>query len=170
MSSILQHGTLQIDENMPFQRREWIAQRIGCICMAGVLGAALLGLFGNGPLSRTTLNDETGRMSLDLQRFWRTDARTTLRFFFSREAAGDGKVRLWMDRRWVESVMMERIEPEPESVQAHGHALLYTFAVGDPPEPTGVAFHFQPQKAGTLPGRASVDGRHSIHFQQFIYP
>jgi hypothetical protein len=48
----------QIDEDLNFQRREWKIQRAGWVTMALVIIAALLGVFGAGPLSSATIETE----------------------------------------------------------------------------------------------------------------
>ncbi|HPO58399.1 MAG TPA: hypothetical protein PLV53_06100 [Anaerolineaceae bacterium] len=43
---------LQVDQDMPFQEKEWTAERAGWIIGLLLLLAGLAGLFGGGPLSR----------------------------------------------------------------------------------------------------------------------
>lgn len=51
MGSTERVGDLELGQDLPFQRREWAVQRIAWAAMAAVLTAALLGLFGSGPVS-----------------------------------------------------------------------------------------------------------------------
>jgi hypothetical protein len=69
---------LQIDEDLAFQRREWKIQRVGWGAMALVIIAALLGVFGTGPLSNATLEREGLR--LEYERFCRFAAANGYRF------------------------------------------------------------------------------------------
>ena len=62
-------GELQIDEDMDFQHKEWIAERWGWRIMALVLLAGLLGLFGQGPLSDKTV--QSGSLLVQYGRFER---------------------------------------------------------------------------------------------------
>ena len=64
------HGDLEIDEDLPFQRREWFAERVAWAVMALLIAAALLGLFGTGPDRR-----RRGRTALARVRALRPRAR-----------------------------------------------------------------------------------------------
>lgn len=52
MEPIRRVGELEIEEDLDFQRRMWRLQQIGWALLVLVVVAALLGLFGKGPLSR----------------------------------------------------------------------------------------------------------------------
>lgn len=45
----------QLDSAMPSQRREWRWRRVTTVVLVLLLGAALVGAFGEGPLSKQTL-------------------------------------------------------------------------------------------------------------------
>ena len=62
---------LEVHEDMRLVRRSWVVQRIGWGVMAALLLAALLGLFGTGPLSRATATAPGGAVTLDYDRFGR---------------------------------------------------------------------------------------------------
>jgi hypothetical protein len=70
-ANLQRHGDLEIPEDLPFQRREWVAERVAWAVMALLIAGALLGFFGTGPLSRTTAGDEAGPLWLEYERFAR---------------------------------------------------------------------------------------------------
>lgn len=43
--------TLQLEDNMTFQRREWFCERVGWGVMVLIVIAVLAGLLGSGPLN-----------------------------------------------------------------------------------------------------------------------
>jgi hypothetical protein len=51
-AEVQRHGDLEIQEDLPFQRREWLVERVAWGVMALLIVAALLGLFGTGPDDR----------------------------------------------------------------------------------------------------------------------
>ncbi len=55
--------TLDVEEDMAFQRRNWRAERIGWAAMVAIVIAAVLGLFASGPLSWATAQTPTGPSS-----------------------------------------------------------------------------------------------------------
>ncbi len=62
-------GSLEVDEDMQFQRKEWTVEHWSWIGMAIIAIAALLGLFGQGILSKTTV--ENGPIQVEYGRFER---------------------------------------------------------------------------------------------------
>ena len=53
MSDSHRVGDLEISPDLNFQRRSWAMQRFAWVVLALFILAALLGLFGPGPLSQT---------------------------------------------------------------------------------------------------------------------
>jgi hypothetical protein len=126
-ADVPRHGDLEIQEDLPFQQREWIAERVAWAVMALLVAAALLGDFGTGPLSRTTAGDEAGPMWLEYDRFVRLLAPAPLRVQLGPGAARDGMVRLWIDRRYIDSFELQQVTPQPDSMELGIERLIFTF-------------------------------------------
>lgn len=60
MAEHARKGGLEVSQDLNFQRREWVVQRVGWVVMAVLLVAALLGLFGPGPLSKSIAGSASG--------------------------------------------------------------------------------------------------------------
>jgi len=71
-------GSLEIVQDMTFQRRAWVVQRIAWVVMLLIVVAAVLGLFATGPLSGTTAKTDDGVLTIEYGRFARHDAQTDL--------------------------------------------------------------------------------------------
>jgi hypothetical protein len=155
------HG-LEIDNDFEFQQREWNAQRIGWGIMGAVVLAAMLGAFGRGPLSNTSV--ERDGLRLEYERFARAQNPTSLRFYF---AAGE-PARLVIGRKYLDAVRIEDITPPPESVAVDGDWLIYSFLARR--GTAAATFHLKPQRFGALSGEARLPQREPISFGQFIYP
>jgi hypothetical protein len=152
----------QIDEDLQFQHREWKIQRVGWGAMALVIMAALLGVFGTGPLSSATL--ETEGLRLEHERFCRLQRNTELRFTIG--GTGD-PVLLLIGREYLDRVMIERITPEPGKAEAVNDGVVFHFALQGP---AAVTFHLRPEKFGLVSGKARLGQAVPITFTQFIYP
>jgi len=152
----------QIDEDLKFQRREWKIQRVGWLAMALVIIAALLGVFGTGPLSSATIEGEGLR--LEHERLCRLQRGTQLRFTIGE--TGD-PVRLLIGGEYLDSVMIDRITPEPAKAEAVSDGVVFQFAVQGP---AAVTFHLTPKKFGSVSGKARLGQAAPISFTQFIYP
>jgi hypothetical protein len=169
-SGLRRVGDLEIEQDLPFQRREWIAERVGWAGMALVIVAALLGLFGTGLLGKATAGDTEGVLWIEYDRFGRFVAPSTLVVYLGPGAAPQGVARVWLDRRYLESVQIEQVTPEPDNVVAGLDRLIFVFRVAEPGQPTAVKFYLQTEQFGLLTGRAGLAGGEPLRFRQFIYP
>src|SRR5947209_3798236 len=67
----------EIQQDLPFQRRLWNFQRIAWAIMLLVAVAALLGLFGTGPLDNAKVGREGSPLWLEFNRFGRLQSETS---------------------------------------------------------------------------------------------
>jgi hypothetical protein len=106
-------GSLEIRQDLDFQRREWRAQRIGWVVMALIALAALLGLTGNGVLARATAGSPTDPLRLEYSRFDRLQSPSTLEVEIAGDSVEGQQIELLIDRGYVQGVLIEKIVPEP---------------------------------------------------------
>lgn len=152
---------MEIDVDVPFQRRVWIGQRVGWFVIGILIITALLGFFGSGPMSRASAQGDG--LSIEYERFARLQQPTKLRFMLL--TAGPAQVEL--SHRYFKSVQIEQVTPEPSSVESAGEWLIYRFAG---PRPQAVIFHLKPEEFGGLAGSARIAGGNPVEFRQFVYP
>ncbi len=158
-------GDLEIDQDMEVQRRSWRFQRIGWGGIVLFLGAALAGLFGDGPLSRDRVGDPA-HLEVAYPRFERRSQEAVLIVRFGPQPSG--VVRLWIDRDYLSEQPIQRVEPVPERAEAHSDRLILDVRVsGDSPE---VRITTMPVGFGPLRGRLGLLGGPEVSFEQFVYP
>ncbi|ABG03678.1 hypothetical protein Rxyl_0708 [Rubrobacter xylanophilus DSM 9941] len=156
---------IELAEDLGFQERMWRAQRISWAVMAALALAALLGLFGGGPLAGASAGG--GEVSVpEYERFVRFGSPTTLRVRLE-PPAGGGEVRLWVEQGYLEGVRLQRITPEPAGAEAARGGVLYTFRASG--GPAVVTFDLEPDRAGLLEGSLRSGGG-SVTLRQFVYP
>lgn len=170
MPEIQNVGGLEIAQDLEFQRRSWVVQRTGWVLMALTTLAALLGLLGRGPLSRTTVGAESESLSVEYNRFGRFQSPTTLRLNLGSDAARKSLVRVWLDRDYLENVQIQQITPEPQRVEAGSERLIYVFQLSELNQRTAVTFYLQLEHIGFLPGQVGLVEGQTLNFNQFIYP
>ena len=163
-------GELEIAQDLEFQRRSWVVQRVGWGIMALATLAALLGLFGRGPLSRTTAGKESEPLSVEYNRFGRFQSPTTLRVHLTPDAGHKSLVRVWLDRNYLENVQLQQVTPEPERVEVGSERLIYVFQLSELNQSTAVTFYLQMEQIGFLPGQVGLVEGQTLNFNQFIYP
>jgi hypothetical protein len=167
---IHRHGDLEIAEDLPFQRREWLAERVAWAVMALLIAAALSGLFGTGPLSRTTAGDEAGPIWLEYERFARLLAPAPLRVHLGPGASREETVQVWIDRQYIDSLELQQVMPSPDSMEVGLERLIFTFRLAEGGGAAMITFNMRPIHVGSLSGQVGLINVPAVPVQQFIYP
>jgi hypothetical protein len=168
MTAIQQVGDLEIDTDMHFQRRSWVVQRCGWVVFTLIILGALMGLFGPGPISNTTIGD--ARLRVEYERFGRLQDSMALVIYVGPGVAQNGAIRLSVDRQYLHGIEVRHVIPDPQLVESDGDQLIYIFHAVNPDQPISITFHVDPEKIGLLTGWIGLDGGPTLEFSQFIYP
>ena len=165
-------GTLEVDEDLAFQRRQWRVQRIARVVMLVLVLAALAGLLGPGPLSGTSTADPTGALTVEYNRFERTSRQTELRVRVAPGQVRDGAVRLWVDAAHARELRLLSAMPPPAAAEVRADRQVYTFAAAAAAAdaPVEVTIRYEHQAAGRARGRVGVVGGPAVEVNQFVYP
>ena len=86
-------------EDMRFQRRSWIAERVGWAVLIVLALIGLIGAFGTGPLSWQTASG--GSLSVEYERFQRITR--LARFTFDVRAQGGPEVQLHLNEAFQQN-------------------------------------------------------------------
>lgn len=146
-------------------------QRIGWVMMLLVAVAALLGLFGRGPLSSAHLGVEGSPLRADYERFLRLDSPAQLTVYIG--AAGvrpDSTVELWLDRTWLAGMQVKAITPDPQKTRVGANQVTYTFHVDPSATPARITYDLETRSFGMVKGRLGLMNGSSYSFSQFAYP
>ncbi len=170
MSELQRVGRLEVGQDLDFQRREWLVERVGWAAMALLILAGLLGLLGGGPLARATAGDRGGPVWLEYDRFERYRSPATLRLHLSARQWPEGRARVRLSREYLEGVQVERVVPEPESIEAGPDWFTYVLRVTDPTRPPAVTFDVKPERLWRLEGRIGLADGPELRFGQLVYP
>ena len=154
--------TYPIQEDMTFQRRSWIVERV-CWGLLGLLVClALLGLFSHGPLSERRLATPDSSVTVRYERFQRITR--LARFTMTLPATGEPTARLRLGPSFQDTYEIASLQPAPQSSSAGPEGLELTFAA---PRAGGltVAIWAHPHRAGLVPmSVAAGDKRRSRVF------
>ncbi len=128
-AGVPRHGDLEIPEDLPFQRREWVAERIAWTVMALVVGAAVLGLFGSGWLSRSIAGDQGAPVWLEYERYCLSGWLSRIQHLVGGRGVlgGEAEQRLECGHRRASA-----IEPEDELVDVVGQMFRADAVVRSP--------------------------------------
>lgn len=159
---------LDIDEDLSVQRRIWRFERIGWAGLALFVGAGLLGLFGDGPLSRGEIEAPSGALAVRYERFIHNDTQTTLELRATAAQAGPRWISVSAD--YAGKVRIERIMPEPERTVTTDKAVRFGFDPEQAGERRIVTIVLTPIRAGLLRAEIGVADGPSVSLTQFVYP
>lgn len=160
---------LELGHDGKFLDRSWRIQRIGWITMILVAVAAVMGVFGGGPVSSASAGAAESGLQVQYERFARMLSDTRVRVRATPAAVGDSVIAIWVSDDWIGRFDVESINPEPDRTTARGRGRTYEFAAAD----TGsveVVFKLKPTNMGPTTGMISLIGGSSATIRQFIYP
>lgn len=153
---------IEIEEHLSLQKKGWIAQRMGlCIMLAFVL-LALLGLFGDGVLSKETTTVEN--VTLEYERFYRHEASMELKVAVAESKAEEVDIAFPTD--YLKNFEIRSILPEPKSNRIEQSKVHYLF---DARGKVNIVYYLTPRQSGAITGAIEVnDAIFSVN--HFIYP
>ena len=160
--------THPVQEDMAFQRASWRFERIGWGILLLILTLALSGLFGGGPLSHARINDTTGQLSIDYERFTRKGSTTEFRVGILSSQDND-ETRLRIDKGFLSAFQMEALTPEPVEMRTHPEGTELIFRTGKT-GPFVVSLSLRPQGLGLTSSRFALGNNTPVEFWSFIYP
>lgn len=159
---------LDLEEDTGFQVREWRFQRIGWGILCLLVLAALSGVLGGGPLSRTRVEKDI--LSIEYERFSRREAKSPLDVTYRRKA-GDTSLVLEFDSACLAEAELEQARPDPKGAMARaGEGLSFEFELAPGAESTTLHFLIRPSKAGVRHCKVTADGRATLDLKQFVLP
>lgn len=154
--------TLEIDEDLSFQKREWLFQRIGLGVLFLFVLTALLGFTGmGGPFSHGEAGERGGPVFVEFERFVRRGTTSTVRIHL-RGAPGD--VRLFVWAPYLEDARIESVAPEPELVTIEAARHVYLIRLGS--SEALVTMHIDHESYGTLEAEVGLVDGPSVRFTQ----
>jgi hypothetical protein len=165
VSKLHRVGDIDIAQDLDFQRREWVFQRIGWVILFLIALFALLGGCGRGLLARATTQTPDRALVLRYDRLARHQAPSKLELRLQ-AAAGD-TVSVWLNQPFVDGVKVEQILPEPESVVSGDGRITWRFVVAANPE---ITFLISPDKFFRRQGELGLNEGPSLRFSQFVFP
>lgn len=168
MSDVPQVGALQVGQDLRFQQLSWRLHRVGWCLMLLLVVAALVGVFGSGPLSRSTIAE--GRLTIEYSRFARLEAPTEITVRAAPTSGSTNTLRLFVDREYLKSLQIKQITPEPKLVKLAGDHLTFEWEVAEIGEGAEVTFRLEPSRFGRLQASFGLDAEEPLQITQFVYP
>ena len=166
MAELRRTGSLEIAQDLAFHARQWRATRLLWLALLAIMAAAVLGLFGGGPLAWSQAGSPGAALWIDYDRVVRFGRATRVVVHARPDAAG--MIRVSMDRTWLDAFQVQRVMPQPVRVGAGEAAVEYQFE-SEESGPAAISFDLLPRAHWTVGGRMQAGGV-AIRFDQLILP
>ncbi len=85
-------------------------------------------------------------------------------------ALEEDTARVWVDREYLRGIEVERVIPEPESVEVTADRAVYVFKLNQPDQPASITFYITPDLVGAHTVRVGLDNGETLSFRQIVYP
>lgn len=162
---------LELNEDIKFQEREWRIERFGWLGLLAVVGLAMLGLFGNGPISWTTASTDDGVLEVSFERFGRRGGSQDLVITAAADGADSGGTwQIELSQGLVDSMRIDSTTPQPDSVEAVSGGIRYTFSQADPVAELEARFALTPQVLWNQDGEIHLEGADPVKISFFLFP
>jgi hypothetical protein len=169
---------LEVGFDQTFERKWRRLELASHAIMALFVLAALLGLFGRGPLSHRTHMSANGRLSLDYEPLvrWGTSTQVTVHLSTPdvRPAADEGafqKIWVSVNNAVVEPLGLQQVIPQPDATKAIDGGTMYEFAVPPGQDDALVRFVLKPSAVGLVHADVGDDsGANSLSWSQLVLP
>lgn len=159
---------LDIEEDPAYERRSRLTHRLAWGALSLVLAAGAAGLLGEGPSNRRTSAAGDATLRVLYERMLRHNAETVLRVTVRSDAIAGGAARLTVGDRWLSSMKLKRVDPEPLAVRAvpGGQEFEFTASGRD----FDAAFTAEPSAFGPVELALNAGPRPPLRLRQFILP
>jgi len=164
------HPRLELHQDEAFQNREWRLQRLAWVVWGVILVAALAGVLGPGPLSRTETTSPDGQVTVAYDRFVHYHHPEKLQVTLSTPDTSDEDLRLQLSQSLIDRVAIRRIEPEPVERQLVSDGAVYVFRREPGAQRTKIIFYLEFDKIGDGAGNLRLTGGDPVELRQFVYP
>lgn len=163
-------GSLEVAQDLRFQRRAWAFQRIGWVAMAVALALAVWGVFGHGISSKRSATSRDGGIKVEYAAVARYRAPDTIRLTPAPGAVDGDELRVALSRETLDGMEIETVYPEPESVETGADETVFVFSLADEGTATEVVFNVLFEDIGRRHAEVTVEGHQPVEFSQFVLP
>lgn len=163
-------GTLEVPQDLGFQRKAWVFQRVGWAAMAVVIALAFLGVFGHGISSKRSTTSRDGNLKVEYAAVARHRAPDTLRLTLAPGAVQGDEARIAFSIETLDGMDIETVYPEPESVETGADETVFTFKLAQEGTLTEIVFNVLYEDVGRRRGSITVEGHQPAEFSHFVLP
>ena len=161
---------LGLDDDLPFQRKQWQLERIAWYVMCALVAYSLAGGFGGGgPLSTAEAVSKDGSVRVHYEKFARQLTPNSVEI--TAKQAPDGRdIQIHLSGNYLASMTVRSVVPEPSASRAADNGYLFTFGRLPGVAEARIELQLEPQKIGTVEGWLAVNSGERVAIKQFVFP
>ena len=161
---------MSLDEDLPFQRKQWQLERIAWWVMGALVAYALAGGFGGGgPLSTAEAVSKDGTVRVRYERFARQLTPNSVEIT-ARQTPDGRDVQIHLSGNYLGSMTVRSVVPEPRASKAADTGHLFAFERMPGVVEANIKLQVEPQKIGTVEGWLAVNNGERLAIKQFVFP
>lgn len=154
-----------IREDMRFQQRSWLVERVGWTALVLLALIGLTGLLGTGPLSWQKVSG--GTLSVEYERFQR--ATRLARYTFVVKPQTESELRLHLDGAFQRNFEISKIQPEAARTAVGPDGMDLVFA-SNGADTASIVIWAHSRHYGTSDIATRVNNGPPVAFWVFVYP
>lgn len=159
--------TEKIQANRPSQERIWVIERVGWTAMALLIAVGALGVFARGPLSSAKAVSLDGRLTVEFERFMRSQAPSELKIFFVPKTSTS---IIHIAASLVDGLGIQSVRPHPIRSIAVPDGMDIEVAGQPSGLPVEVVLDVEPAKLWSVAGTVSLRQGPAVVVSSFVYP
>lgn len=146
------------EEDLKFQKKEWVFQRVVWMIMLVIVVLAVIGVFGNGPIAKAEAGNPQDLLHIKYDRIVRERAQTgsLVTINLNRSAilrqTGDTLIHLWISQDWVHSMGLTSTTPYPARTSLNDSAIVFSFVAPYDSKSIKILFNWKPVEVGLQHG------------------
>lgn len=152
---------LDLNERLDLHRKGWQVQPFGKALIVAFMIAGLLGLFGNGWLSKQNIRQ--GRAQVSYERFFRRDGKMELEVSMT---GVSGRSAISFPLAYLKDIEITQVMPQPERSFIREGQVWYVYEAD---QNLQARFSLRPQTRGSIYGSVYVN-EENIPIHHFIFP
>jgi len=164
------HPGLQLDDDPTFAHRQFRVQQVGLALLGLFLAAALVGVFGEGPVAQVDRRGADGVVAISMDRFVRSGANESLAITIAGGQASHGEVQVAITTDWLNAISLAGISPQPAQIEARDDQQVLVFAVDDPAAPLVVEIGYGADYIGRRSLTVAVGTHDPVRVWQVAFP
>lgn len=167
MSIQKKESSIIVEQDIPFQKKLWLFQKIGWLTMGFLLFLALLGIFGHGPISSANTESSDQELTASFDRFLHIDSPEKLTITVNNPE--EKKAKIWLSAAFLNNTEIREMDPETSNIAIDGDTVIYSYDLRNR-KTFSLSIKYSPNVIGTLNTKIGLIDGPEMEIKQFVYP